>query len=77
MLTLSNSQFRMVPSGKQIFDRMGRPRQPMAEIATCECGYEHAAFGGRIDGVRRAYCGYRDGQIQCVGKGHRAGKEGE
>lgn len=67
--------FRLVPSGKQIFDRMGRPRQPMAEIATCECGFEHAAFGEKIDGIRKAYCGYRDGQLQCVGKGY--GKEGK
>lgn len=45
---------------------------PRALIQFCaDCNYEGAAFGDVVDGKREFWCGWRDGQPVCIGKGRR------
>jgi hypothetical protein len=45
----------------------------MAPIYTCEgCGFVGAPFGIHQGDRVLSYCGYRDGQPTCVGKGRKA-----
>ena len=53
--------------------RDNRPIEPMAPIYFCEgCGFEGAPFGIHQGDRVLSYCGYRDGQPTCVGKGRKA-----
>lgn len=57
-------------SGKD-FERNGQIVTPRAQIGFCEtCGYEGAPFGF-VDpaGNKTAWCGWRDGQAVCIGRG--------
>lgn len=64
------SVFRRI--GPDFVDRKGDTRTPRALTTWCEaCNYQGASFG-IIDGQgnRLWYCGWRDGEPVCVGKGN-------
>jgi hypothetical protein len=51
------------------FERDGKLITPRALVSTCDtCGAD-AAFSETIGGKLVSYCGWRNGQPECVGKG--------
>lgn len=57
-------------SGPKHLNANGEIITPRAMVHFCEaCGWEGAAFGDTVDGVRVYFCGW-DGRPVCVGKGN-------
>lgn len=55
------------------FERDGQTITPRAMISTCEtCGYIGAPFGfvDPVTGHKTAWCGWRNGEPVCVGRGN-------
>ncbi len=48
----------------------GEKITPIALVGICDgCGYEGAPYGLIKGDVKQAFCGWRDGQPVCVGRG--------
>ncbi len=48
----------------------GETITPRAVVHFCErCSFEGAPFGTTENGKREYFCGFADGQPQCIGKG--------
>lgn len=59
-------------SGPEFTNRNGEHVKPLAIINSCEdCGYTHAAFGMWDGKDLVSYCGWRDGNPVCIGKGEK------